>query len=198
MNDPAAPIPPGPAPAKRRGPWFILALLLLVCFGGGALIQFLKHGGLTARQKPTAIESFVAHGLVDWSIPAEAKALKNPVQATAATLEAGRALYQKSCEVCHGYDGNGRTAAGGGMFPSPAVLGGGGDIRRKRSDGELFYFIRNGIRNTAMPGWQLPDQEIWQLVSYIRHLPLTAPAEARPDISRIGAAHYVGSASCVE
>ena len=60
-------------------------------------------------------------------------------------------------------------------FHRPQCLGSGVDIRRKRTDGELFYFIRNGIRNTAMPGWQLPDQEIWQLVSFIRHLPMTAP-----------------------
>jgi len=31
--------------------------------------------------------------------------------------------------------------------------------QRGRSDGELFYFIRNGVRNTGMPGWQLPDQQ---------------------------------------
>jgi mono/diheme cytochrome c family protein len=43
------------------------------------------------------------------------------------------------------------------------------------SDGEIFYHIRNGIRNTGMPAWQLPDQQIWQLVAFIRHLPAIAP-----------------------
>jgi hypothetical protein len=29
----------------------------------------------------------------------------------------------------------------------------------------VFYFIRNGIRNTAMPGWQMPDQDTWRLAA---------------------------------
>ena len=43
------------------------------------------------------------------------------------------------------------------------------------SDGEIFYHIRNGIRNTGMPAWQMPDRQIWQLVAFIRHLPRVAP-----------------------
>ncbi|MBI1177282.1 c-type cytochrome [bacterium] len=114
----------------------------------------------------------------------------------ATTVEAGKALYQKDCEICHGYDGQGKTAAGSGMFPQPAALGSAANIRRDRTDGELFYFIRNGIRNTGMPAWNLTDQEIWQLVLYVRHLPLTAPMEAPVEQTRIAGAHYVGSASC--
>jgi hypothetical protein len=47
------------------------------------------------------------------------------------------------------------------------------------SDGELFYFIENGIRLTGMPGWSTgtPEGEkaSWQLVHFIRRMPsLTA------------------------
>ena len=47
------------------------------------------------------------------------------------------------------------------------------------SDGEIFYFIENGIRLTGMPGWSTgtPEGErsSWQLVHFIRRLPkLTA------------------------
>src|SRR5437763_764535 len=73
---------------------------------------------------------------------------------------------------------------------------------KKRTDGELFYFIRNGVRNTGMPGWQLPDQQIWQLVAFVRQLPVTAATEeAAAKAGRgpaAGSAHYVGSASCRE
>ena len=189
---------PAPRATRRCWPWLLFFLAVLVCLGGGALYRYITHGGLIARQAPSALEAAIAHRLVDWSIPAEERARRNPLQATSATLEAGRALYQKNCEVCHGNDGMGMTAAGDGMYPPPAVLGGAGDDRHGRSDGELFYLIRNGIRNTAMPGWQLPERETWQLVSYLRHLPLTAPAGAHPDMGRMAGAHYVGSASCKE
>jgi predicted CXXCH cytochrome family protein len=73
-------------------------------------------------------------------------------------------------------------------------------VKRKRTDGELFYFIQNGIRNTGMPGWQLPDQQTWQLVSFIRNLPVTVAvdgqATAAGDFTFAGTAHYSGSKSC--
>jgi hypothetical protein len=39
------------------------------------------------------------------------------------------------------------------------------------TDGEIFYHIRNGIRNIGMPAWSMPDGQLWQLVAYLRHLP---------------------------
>ena len=70
------------------------------------------------------------------------------------------------------------------------------------SDGEIFYHIRNGIRNTGMPAWNLPDQQVWQLVAYIRNLPAVAPTARGSNRSNTGgtssSAHYVGSAACQE
>lgn len=186
-----------------RGLWakrLLIALVLLLIIGGTALFYHVTHGGLVARQTPSTIETYVAHELVNLSIPNEAKARKNPIEANAAALTAGRELYQKNCESCHGYDGVGRTAAGSGTYPPPANLGQAAVIQRKRTDGEMFYLIRNGIRNTAMPGWQFPDQQIWQLVAYIRKLPITAPPAgsdvAANQIAAASHATYVGSASC--
>ena len=107
-------------------------------------------------------------------------------------------MYQKNCEVCHGFDGKGQTATGLGLFPPPLSLARDGLEKRPRTDGELFYFIQNGIRNTAMPAWKLPDDQIWRLVTYIRHLPQTAPMEGAAEGPSTAAAHYAGSASCRE
>ena len=172
----------------------MVALCGLAC---GVFYHYVTSGGLTARQKPSAFESLVAQTLVDFSIPKTVKALKNPLS-DSTDPSIGRDLYQRNCEVCHGYDGNGKTAAGAGLYPPPLSLSRHALETRKRTDGELFYLIQNGIRNTAMPGWQLPEQQIWQLVAYVRNLPQTASVggpipEPQPAIA---AAHYVGSASC--
>ena len=49
------------------------------------------------------------------------------------------------------------------------------------SDGEMFYFIENGIRLTGMPGWSTgtPEGErsSWQLVHFIRRLPKLTPED---------------------
>jgi predicted CXXCH cytochrome family protein len=191
MNDQA-----GKNPASRKG-WLILAVAVLLLLGLG--YRYITTGGLRARQKPSAVESVIARELVDFSVPAAAKAVMNPLDDADAHVEAGRELYRKNCEVCHGYDGRGTTSLSGGLFPPPV------DLQSARAagktDGELFYFIRYGVRNTAMPGWQLPDQETWQLVRYLRHLPKTAaiPPSQVAKVEReihLGNATYVGSAAC--
>ena len=189
---------PNPRFPCRRWKWIIIVLAVLGCLGGGAFYHYITTGGLIARQNPSSLETFVAHELVNLSVPREAKALKNPIGTTEAAVFSGRELYRKNCEVCHGYDGKGKTMAGGGLYPPPGNLS--RDISVSRTDGELFYFIRNGIRNTAMPGWQLPDEQTWQLVSYIRCLPLTARLEASTTASNSAPStetpHYVGSVAC--
>ena len=183
----------------RSRKWIILTLstgvlafvlLLLVC-----TYLYVVHGGMIARQSPPALETFIAHRLVDWSIPSDAKAMRDPLsdRADGGDVAAGRELYQKNCEVCHGYDGSGKTASGGGLYPPPANLRGPATIAR--TDGALFYLIRNGIRNTGMPGWQLTDQQTWQLVVYIRNLPKAAPTTSLRQVQGT-AAHYVGSVAC--
>jgi predicted CXXCH cytochrome family protein len=184
---------------RQRGrlvTWLVLAVGLLVIAG---LYRYIVSGGLTARQKPTTLESTVAQALVDFSIPRDAKAQKNPLEGHDADLAAGRDLYRAKCEACHGYDGRDRTPTSGGFFP-PAV-----DLQSaqtaKRTDGELFYFIRNGVRNTAMPAWPLTDQQTWQLVVYLRQLPKTAAvppsAVAKEEHQvQLGNATYAGSAAC--
>ena len=97
--------------------------------------------------------------------------------------------------MCHGYDGSGQTDAGRGEYPPPR------DLRSaevtSRTDGELFYLIQNGIRNTAMPGWQMPDQSIWSVVSYLRSLPKVAAVAGEATVQQsTSGAHYVGSAAC--
>jgi predicted CXXCH cytochrome family protein len=177
-------------------------LTLLMCFFGisvlmlGAVYRYITTGGMIARQNPPALERFVAHRLVDWSIPNEAKALKNPLSGTpdGGDKSAGRDLYQRNCEACHGFDGTGNTPSGLGLYPPAANLR--GVDTTKRTDGALFYLIRNGIRNTGMPGWQLTDEQTWQLVVYIRNLPVTASTSPIPSINQLASAHFVGSAVC--
>jgi predicted CXXCH cytochrome family protein len=165
----------------------------------GAFYAYIVSGGLIARQKPLAAEAIVTRWMLEMSLPKSAKTQKNPLLADVHSqdITAGGELYKQKCEICHGYDGGGETQTGGGLYPPPL------DLRtsriQKTPDGVLFYFIRNGIRNTAMPGWQMPDQDIWRLVLFIRNLPkvATPPGEAALELTRtVESAKYVGSAAC--
>jgi predicted CXXCH cytochrome family protein len=173
-----------------------LAAVLVVALAAGAIYRYVIPGLSSARSEPSAIEVSVATSLLRASVPAKDKARTNPVGSDPADIAAGQDLFRQKCEVCHGYDGSGKTEIGAGGYPRPPAL---------RSlniaaltDGEIFYHIRNGIRNTGMPAWSMPDTQVWQLVAYLRHLPIVAPLslEANAEPSPAEAAHYVGSAAC--
>jgi predicted CXXCH cytochrome family protein len=148
-----------------------------------------------ARKDPPALETSVATWLLHHSVPASDGRRVNPLSSDAANIATGADIFRQKCESCHAYDGGGRTEIGAGTYPRPPVLK---SLVATLSDGEIFYHIRNGIRNTAMPAWNLPDRQVWQLVSYVRHLPLVASMVAAPATAQqpVANAHFVGSAAC--
>jgi hypothetical protein len=77
----------GPAQPKARARLSISGMVLIVqavlCVAAvGVLYYYIVSGGMRARQKPPAAETFLAHVLVELSIPAEAKTLKNPLSSS--------------------------------------------------------------------------------------------------------------------
>ncbi len=168
------------------------AVVVALLIAAGALYRFALPGFSSARPAPPKLEIAVATWLLRASVPAEAAARTNPVTDTEANRAEGAALFQQNCAVCHGYDGGGATRIGTGQYPRVPPLRA---AVAPLSDGMVFYHIRNGIRNTGMPAWDLPDRAIWQLVLFTRHLPTTAPMQPAASGSVAGA-HYVGSAAC--
>jgi mono/diheme cytochrome c family protein len=47
------------------------------------------------------------------------------------------------------------------------------------SDGQLYWVVSQGVRATGMPAFSPTHspQEIWQIVSFVRHLPKLSDAE---------------------
>jgi predicted CXXCH cytochrome family protein len=163
-----------------------------------SLYAIFVPGLSTAAKEPPAAETLIATWLLHQSVPDDAKKSVNPLKDDPAGIAAGHDLYREKCETCHAYEGGGKTTIGAGEYPRPPALR--SFAIQSISDGELFYHIRNGIRNTGMPAWDLPDRQIWQLVTYLRHLPKVAPmqpeATATPASLPPDHGHYVGSAAC--
>jgi len=174
---------------------FALLAFVVVAVGAAAFYKFALPGFSSARPEPPNAEIAVATWLLRHSVPAAAAQQRNPLGADPADIAAGHDLFQKNCEICHGYDGNGKTQIGGEEFPRAPILT---TLLTSMSDGEVFYHVRNGIRNTGMPAWGFPDREMWQLVLYMRNLPKTAPVPTgfAIDASDGTDRHFVGSESC--
>ena len=135
------------APWSPRG-WLVFALVALV---QGAVFAGAGAAGQAPKTDP--------------------KTLKNPVPATAASVEQGRAAFQNLCVRCHGDagKGDGRQAPEGSH---PADLT---DDRwdHGSTDGEIFTTIHDGVGpKYDMDSYEgkIPDAMIWNIVNYIRSI----------------------------
>ncbi|HVZ21841.1 MAG TPA: c-type cytochrome [Vicinamibacterales bacterium] len=143
----------------------------IVLFFGGAVYWLVRARGFSARATPTPVERVITSALHRWSVPASARNAPNPVPFTPETWAESRAHFADHCATCHGNDGRGDTEMGRGMFPRAP------DMRlpatQRKTDGELYWIIENGVRLTGMPAWGAgggDDVDTWKLVHFIRHL----------------------------
>lgn len=105
------------------------------------------------------------------TVPAEAASVTNPVKASPESLAHAKTLYGIDCAICHGQKGDGKGEVVQDLnlkirdFTDPSVL-------KSRTDGELFYIIKNGDSSLKMPaeGPRAKDDDIWALVNYLRTL----------------------------
>ena len=99
----------------------------------------------------------------------------NPLPTNEETLEKGKRLFQGKafCATCHGRDGKG---LGGDIEPGTLK----GPLPRDftdrewqavRTDGELFWILKNGSAGTAMASFiplVLTEEEAWHVLLYVR------------------------------
>jgi mono/diheme cytochrome c family protein len=104
-----------------------------------------------------------------WEVPAEAKAVPNPVEATPEALAAGADLFKKHCVMCHGEAGKGDGPATKFMKPSPPDMTAAG-TKDRMTDGEIFYKVSNGKKPMPPMNRKLSETERWQVVHYLRTL----------------------------
>jgi len=96
--------------------------------------------------------------------------LEMPVPLTRQLLERGQDRYEVFCAMCHGYTGDGKGIIMTGEYgyvPAPTYHD---DRLRGIEDGHLFDVVGNGIR--TMPGYayQIPVEDRWAIVAYLRAL----------------------------
>jgi DMSO reductase family type II enzyme heme b subunit len=87
---------------------------------------------------------------------------------------AGKALYERKCLLCHGEKGDGKGASAELLVPKPRDFTKGlykvrTTANKTPTDQDLFKIITDGMPGTSMPAWGvLPDRDRWNLVAYIK------------------------------
>jgi mono/diheme cytochrome c family protein len=151
-----------------------LVIVLLIIVAG--VFLFVSRFNLSALPEPGTRETILATRAKRLLIGRAARASSAP--GGAAKLATGRMIFMGECSVCHGNDGRTPSNAGRWMYPRTPDLG--SKEVQEWSDPELHWIIKHGVRFSGMPGFGkvYNDEQLWQLVHYVRSLAAATPNPA--------------------
>ena len=125
----------------RKKSLYIQALLLLIC---------------------TLPLSLLAQS--EWRVSEEKQNEKNPTSFTEESIKSGKGIYTMRCQSCHGEPTKNNGLP---LVPKPTDLSEQAFLN-SNTDGSIFHKLKDG--KGTMPSFDavLSDEEIWQVVNYIR------------------------------
>ena len=100
-------------------------------------------------------------------IPVSAAKAQNPVKVSPESMARAKKWWTLDCAMCHGKDGDGKGETAKDMkltmmdFTNP-------DTMKDRTDGEIFYIIKNGHNDMPAEGERVKTEENWDLVNLVR------------------------------
>lgn len=141
----------------------------------------------------------VVYSAIEWlrerSVARGAAELKAPPDLSSPSrVQRGAGNYEAMCANCHLTPGGGDSEIRKGLYPMPPSLVVAGGARAEENlDAKRFWIIKHGIKGSGMPAWSkggMTDEDIWDLVAFLRTLPsLNATAYRRLVDSSDGHSH---------
>jgi len=160
----------------------VVATLAVGALGGAlgaGLIVWSGAADVAAANPPPAfVDRILAYAAVQ-SIRAHAKDVKGAARDDPATLKVGLEHYREMCITCHAGPGVEAAEFAAGLHPSAPDLTS-AEIQ-SFSDGMLYQTVARGIGSTGMPGFETTHtpEQIWAIVSFVRHLTKLTPDEKK-------------------
>ncbi|HKF00956.1 MAG TPA: cytochrome c [Candidatus Sulfotelmatobacter sp.] len=111
-------------------------------------------------------------------IPVEAARAQNPVKSSPDSIARAKKWWNLDCAMCHGASGDGKGDIAKDMklnvtdFTNANAL-------KDRTDGEIYYIIKNGHNDMPAEGPRIKTEEGWDLVNYVRSLAKGKEAETK-------------------
>jgi mono/diheme cytochrome c family protein len=101
-----------------------------------------------------------------WAVPDKYNKMVNPVKSDAASIAAGKALYNQHCKSCHGTKGKGDGTKASQLDTEC------GDFTKDLSDqtdGALYYKTFEGRKDMPSYKKKIPEaDDLWAVVNYMR------------------------------
>jgi mono/diheme cytochrome c family protein len=111
---------------------------------------------------PAALLSGAADGSWLKRVPARDHEKTSPYRGQADAIAAGRRIFVDRCSQCHGQKAEGTKKR-------PALRS--DRVQQQATEGDLHWLLVNGNMRKGMPSWaKLPDQQLWQVITYVKSL----------------------------
>lgn len=135
--------------------------------------KYYAGSSFTSNKTEVAKTIMVYENIHPDSIDYAAKVLKNPLEASEANLERGKALYARFCSPCHGGQG-----AGDGTVAD--LYKGVANLQVKLvSEGHIFHTITHGKGRMWPHGSQINPDDRWRIAMFVKSIQ-QQPAAAAP------------------
>jgi len=158
---------------------FIIGVAAAYVFAGILLVSSVRLGILPvqADAAPSRLEAGLLRTALHASVARHAPTGGNPQPSPKTDSIMGATIYRQLCSRCHGWTDRPDNTYGKSFYPPAPNLALGGTTF---SEGEIFWIVKHGIRNTAMPAWGslLTDEEIWRVAGVVRKFNSTRDSES--------------------
>jgi len=144
-----------------------MAFTFAAALAAGIAVAALGLAPVNADQAPTAIEIRILGVALRSALARQAVGVDPSRPPSTEGLANGAEIYQEMCARCHGEPGKPPSPLGASFYPPAPPLPG---HRTDWSDRELFWLIKHGIRNTAMPAWGrlLSDDDVRDVAAVVK------------------------------
>jgi mono/diheme cytochrome c family protein len=135
---------------------------------------------VNADRPPSALETRLFGMALRAAVARNAASESEPPPPSEDDLTAGAEIYTEMCARCHGDSAGGANTLGASFYPPAPRLTGKPSTYGER---ELFWIIKHGIRNTAMPAWGslLSDEDIHNVAAAVTRFDGPPTSTPRPD-----------------
>jgi mono/diheme cytochrome c family protein len=164
---------------KTRTLPFVIGVATAYGFAVTLLVFALRLGILPvqADAAQSRLEASLLGSALHASVARHAPTGGNPQPSPETDSIMGATIYRQMCSRCHGLTDRLDNTYGQSFYPPAPNLAVSGTTF---SEGEIFWIVKHGIRNTAMPAWGslLTDEEIWRVAGVVRKLNSTRNSES--------------------
>lgn len=152
----------------------LLCLLVCLSFQSSAMampwdVDMYRQQSLVPGEIARApVKGTIPVGYKPWKMTTEdaTNKLRNPVEASDASIHRGRRIYNSNCVPCHGVKGDANAPVGKQMA-APNITT---EFYGAKPDGAIYGLLMNGGSNMPRYGYKFSEEDRWNLINYVRTL----------------------------